>query len=217
MPFIAIINPQIDAHHVLTMSRPLLLASLFVASAQVTLSFSFDKVLSRRDAIAPLILTPIVGTLFPAGTAAIDVDEYSDGPRGLKYKVITPGTGSKPVRGQKIKTEYTLYLDGFPDDGGKKIDSTKDMFGSQRPFEFMVGVSMVVKGWDLGLMEMCEGESRRLIIPSEIGYGEEGAGGALTGGIPGDATLYFEVTLKELGQLPTMSADQVKWLDEHPL
>jgi FKBP-type peptidyl-prolyl cis-trans isomerase len=199
------------------MMRSLFSAIVVAYLVQETAGFGVERSLSRRDAFSPLVFAPFVGTLFPTIANSIDGTDFTDGSRGLKYQIITPGTGVKPVRGQKIKTEYTLYLVGFPENGGKKIDSTKDIFGTQRPFEFMVGVSMVVKGWDLGLMDMSEGESRRLIIPSDLGYGEEGAGGALTGGIPGDATLYFEVTLTELGQLPTMSTDQVKWLDEHPL
>ena len=199
------------------MMRPLFSAIAVAYLVQKTAGFGVERSLSRRDAFSPLVFAPFAGTLFPNIANSIDGTDFTDGSRGLKYQIITPGTGVKPVRGQKIKTEYTLYLVGFPENGGKKIDSTKDIFGNQRPFEFMVGVSMVVKGWDLGLMDMSECESRRLIIPSDLGYGEEGAGGALTGGIPGDATLYFEVTLTELGQLPTMSTDQVKWLDEHPL
>ena len=199
------------------MMRSLFSAIVVAYLVQETAGFGVERSLSRRDAFSPLVFAPFAGTLFPNIANSIDGTDFTDGSRGLKYQIITPGTGVKPVRGQKIKTEYTLYLVGFPENGGKKIDSTKDIFGNQRPFEFMVGVSMVVKGWDLGVMDMSEGESRRLIIPSDLGYGEEGAGGALTGGIPGDATLYFEVTLTELGQLPTMSTDQVKWLDEHPL
>ena len=202
------------------MMRPLFSAIAVAYLVQKTAGFGVERSLSRRDAFSPLVFAPFAGNIGKQSTNianSIDGTDFTDGSRGLKYQIITPGTGVKPVRGQKIKTEYTLYLVGFPENGGKKIDSTKDIFGNQRPFEFMVGVSMVVKGWDLGVMDMSEGESRRLIIPSDLGYGEEGAGGALTGGIPGDATLYFEVTLTELGQLPTMSTDQVKWLDEHPL
>lgn len=44
------------------------------------------------------------------------------------------------------------------------------------------------QGWDQGLLDMCVGEKRKLQIPSELGYGKRGAGGA----IPPDATLVFE-------------------------
>jgi FKBP-type peptidyl-prolyl cis-trans isomerase len=111
-----------------------------------------------------------------------------------------------------VKTSYSLFLDGFPEDGGKPIDSSKGLFGD-KPFEFNVGVSEVIKGWDLSLMDMVEGEARRLVIPPDLGYGDRGAGGR----IPGGATLYFEVQLTENGKMPEMNEGQKKWLEEHPL
>lgn len=49
----------------------------------------------------------------------------------------------------------------------------------------------MIKGWDQGLLGMCQGEKRRLVIPSELAYGKNGAGDA----IPPDATLIFETEL----------------------
>ena len=90
----------------------------------------------------------------------------------------------KPVRAQKVKAKYTLYLNGFPEDNSnsKKIDSSKG-----RLFEFIAGVSQVIKGWDLMVLEMRVGEARQLIIPSKLGYGDKGAGSS----IPGGSTLYL--------------------------
>lgn len=177
------------------------------------LSESSTLSLSRRDAFlttAGLITSTTI--CYPA-SAATDLSQYKDGPRGLKYLVTVEGSGTyKPQRAQKVKTSYSLFLDGFPEDGGKPIDSSKGLFGD-KPFEFNVGVSEVIKGWDLSLMDMVEGEARRLVIPPELGYGDKGAGGR----IPGGATLYFEVQLTENGKMPELNEGQTKWLEEHPL
>ena len=51
------------------------------------------------------------------------------------------------------------------------------------------------------------------VIPSELGYGEKGAGGK----IPGGATLYFIVELADIGTIATLNDDQKQWLLDHPL
>eukprot|EP01113_Clastostelium_recurvatum_P045241 TRINITY_DN7749_c0_g1_i2.p1 TRINITY_DN7749_c0_g1~~TRINITY_DN7749_c0_g1_i2.p1 ORF type:complete len:242 (+),score=53.73 TRINITY_DN7749_c0_g1_i2:682-1407(+) len=61
-----------------------------------------------------------------------------------------------------------------------------------QPFQFTLGASQVIKGWDIGILGMCVGEKRRLTIPSELGYGKRGAAG---GKIPPDATLIFETEM----------------------
>ena len=44
------------------------------------------------------------------------------------------------------------------------------------PFEFQLGVGHVIKGWDQGLIGICVGEKRKLLIPASLGYGDQGAG-----------------------------------------
>ena len=63
-----------------------------------------------------------------------------------------------------------------------------------QPFVFSLGTGQVTEGWDQGLLEMCEGEKQKLVIPSELGYGERGAPPKILGG----ATLVFEVELLKI-------------------
>ena len=140
---------------------------------------------------------------------------YQDGPEGLKFKVTNEGTGSKPERGQKIETSYTLWINGFPgeEEGAakaKQIDSSKKVLGDS-PFKVRAGVRQVIRGWDLSLLDMKEGESRKLIIPSELGYGDKGIGP-----IPGKATLYFEMTLTKVSKEELTPAAK-EWLEANPL
>ncbi|MDB5886554.1 MAG: peptidylprolyl isomerase, FKBP-type [Polaromonas sp.] len=104
---------------------------------------------------------------------------------GLQYEDTVLGTGAIAKAGQYVKVHYTgcLFNDGVQ---GKKLDSSKDR---GQPFQFSLGAGEVIKGWDEGVQGMSVGGTRRLVIPSELGYGARGAGGA----IPPNATLLFEV------------------------
>lgn len=115
-------------------------------------------------------------------------------PSGLKYQVMTyPSPGAnQPQKGQTVVVHYTGWLD---DEGkpGKKFDSSVDR---GQKFSFTVGIGMVIKGWDEGILGMKVGEKRRLIIPSHLAYGAQGVRGA----IPPHATLIFDVELFEIKQ-----------------
>ena len=182
-------------------------------STKSSLSSSLN--LNRRDMIASSILLSgtAAAVVTPNDAAqAADLSAFSDGPGGIKYLITHPGEGEKPKRAQKVYTKYTLWTGGFPEDGGKQVDSNTSGFLA-RPLGVIVGVGQVIKGWDLTLLDMSVGESRRIIVPSQLGYGERGAGGA----IPPNSTLYFEVEVVSMDMLPDLNEQQLKWLEDNPL
>ena len=102
---------------------------------------------------------------------------------GLQYVDLKVGTGATAHAGQTVTVHYSGWLEN-----GKKFDSSIDR---GQPFSFPLGAGRVIKGWDEGVQGMKVGGKRKLIIPSQLGYGARGAGGA----IPPHATLIFEVEL----------------------
>ncbi|MBL0225386.1 MAG: FKBP-type peptidyl-prolyl cis-trans isomerase [Geobacteraceae bacterium] len=106
---------------------------------------------------------------------------------GLKYTDVTVGNGASPVKGKQVKVHYTGTLEN-----GKQFDSSV----GRGPFSFVIGVGQVIAGWDEGVMGMKVGGKRKLIIPSNLGYGARGAGGD----IPPNATLLFDVELLDVAK-----------------
>merc|ERR1711865_1245203 len=99
-------------------------------------------------------------------------------------------TCSNPAKaGDKMTMDYTGTIDPNSETGtkGLKFDSSLDR---GTPFSFTLGEGQVIQGWDQGLVGICPGENRKLVIPPALGYGAEGAGAD----IPGGATLDFDVT-----------------------
>jgi len=102
---------------------------------------------------------------------------------GLKVTDTKIGTGAQAVEGLAVAVHYT----------GRLADGT--VFDSSvsrgKPFEFVLGKGMVIRGWDIGVQGMKVGGKRTLVIPPALAYGEAGAGGV----IPPNATLTFDVEL----------------------
>lgn len=105
---------------------------------------------------------------------------------GLQYAVLADGDGNVAAGGDTVSVHYTGWLED-----GTQFDSS---LSRGVPFEFVLGAGQVIPGWDEGVAGMAVGESRQLIIPSELAYGEAGSGGV----IPPNATLIFEVELLDV-------------------
>ncbi|NOU25030.1 MAG: FKBP-type peptidyl-prolyl cis-trans isomerase [Methylotenera sp.] len=103
------------------------------------------------------------------------------------------GTGREAEPGFNVTVHYTGWLYDAAAEGykGKKFDSSLDR---NQPFNFFLGGGQVIQGWDEGFAGMKVGGKRTLIIPSELGYGARGAGGA----IPPNANLIFDVELLDV-------------------
>ena len=110
---------------------------------------------------------------------------FTKTPSGLLYNFEKENNLEKPVSGNKVKVHYKgMLLDGTVFDSSYKRN---------QPIEFTLGIGQVIKGWDEGISLLGLGDKATFIIPSELAYGQSGAGGV----IPPNATLVFDVELVE--------------------
>ena len=102
---------------------------------------------------------------------------------------LTVGTGAAAASGDTLIVTYTgwLYNSGKTDNKGTQFDATKPGVG----FDVVLGKGRVIPGWDRGLVGMKVGGTRRLTIPSDLGYGPNGS----LPTIPAYAGLVFDVSL----------------------
>lgn len=103
---------------------------------------------------------------------------------GIQYEVLKEGSGAKPDVRDKIKAHYAGRLLN-----GKEFDSSY-----RRGAPFTAPILNLITGWQIVLPMMPLNSKWRLWIPSDLAYGDAGAGGS----IPGGATLDFEIELLEI-------------------
>mmetsp|Transcript_97953 Transcript_97953/g.193893 ORF Transcript_97953/g.193893 Transcript_97953/m.193893 type:complete len:119 (+) Transcript_97953:73-429(+) len=116
---------------------------------------------------------------------AMDIDGYA-----TTKEILKEGDGGPGIaKGQKA----TVHALGVVQQTGKKFWSTRDP--GQKPFSYEAGVGKVITGWDQGCLGMQVGESRKLVIPADEGYG---ANGFPAWGIPPGGILEFTLECLEI-------------------
>ena len=105
---------------------------------------------------------------------------------GLRYQIIQKGNGIQASKGVTVSVHYKGQLTD-----GTVFDSS---YKRKEPIEFKLGMGQVIAGWDEGISLLRVGDKARFVIPSNLGYGNRGAGGA----IPPNANLIFDVELVDI-------------------
>ena len=125
-----------------------------------------------------------------AGAEFLEINRHKAGvvelPSGLQYEILKQGTGAKPSASDKVKCHYH----------GTLINGTVFDSSVQRGEPATFGVSQVIPGWVEALQLMPVGSKWRLFIPSNLAYGEHGAGDV----IEPNSTLIFDVGLLDIGK-----------------
>lgn len=117
-----------------------------------------------------------------------------NGDQGLQYVDITPGCGTAVQQGDTVNVIYSGWLQS----SGKLFDSSLNHTDQMPGGVFQVqniGQAQLIQGWNIGIIGMKPGMTRRLIIPAALGYGDQGSPPT----IPGGATLIFDITLVSIG------------------
>ena len=153
----------------------MLAASIYLSCAFIAPGRSPTSVQIRR---APSVVAEEAGA-----------EVWTTKPSGLKITDLTVGSGTEAVDGSVVLVDFVGRLAS----DGSEFGST---FGT-RPVEFGLGARKMIPGWEEGIRGMKVGGKRKMLIPPELAYGNEG-GGPL---IPPGATLEYETTLVNSAKL----------------
>jgi FKBP-type peptidyl-prolyl cis-trans isomerase len=139
---------------------------------------------ATAPAAPPPDLTRVDTTFAP--TLHVSLGSMERRPSGLYVRDLKRGTGTTAASGRGVVVQYV----GSLPDGTVFDDSRK----RGKPARFILGDSVVIGGWDQGIVGMKVGGRRQLIVPPALGYGLAGKPGA----IPSAATLVFDMELLEV-------------------
>ena len=140
--------------------------------------------MDRIKAVKKWFLRLLVLTCLITGKNAMAAD--------LQIETLTAGDGAVAEAGNRVSVHYEGRLED-----GEVFDASRPR---GQPFAFTIGAGQVIRGWEEGVTGMRIGETRRLTIPPELGYGAAGAGGV----IPPNATLVFEIELLDVSTPVTL-------------
>ena len=154
---------------------------------------SYCIAIADSAALTPTVPPPTLDPTFTAPTATptpypTNTPRPTPTPVRVQIEVLTTGSGAVAAVGDTVVVHFTVYLTD-----GTQVDSSRDRPGGE-PQEFELGEDPVIQGFTDGIVGMRVGEKRKLTIPPELAYGDQGGGG----GIPPGATVVFEVELLEL-------------------
>jgi FKBP-type peptidyl-prolyl cis-trans isomerase len=146
-----------------------------LSGPEVSLTQEPPEAIAPLDAGTPVVEATAGPTTEPNPTALV---QYTTTESGLKYWIIQQGDGPIPEPGDSVTVKYRGTLED-----GTEFDSGE--------YTFVLGMGMVIPGWDEGIGLLNEGTTAELVIPPDLAYGAEGIDGV----IPPNATLIFEVEL----------------------
>ena len=135
----------------------------------------------------PFLVPTLILALCAAACGGSDSTPSTVTPPSAPYSAtdLRVGTGATATAGRTVTVSYTgwLYDPTKPESKGTQFDTS----GS---FSFQLGAGRVIPGWDQGVVGMQVGGQRRLVIPPNLGYGQQ-----MVGTIPPNSTLVFDIML----------------------
>lgn len=182
----------ISSHSVLSLALATIMVTpiAFAAPAKSSSTRVTTKTTIKKAPVRKMTIKKVVKTTTRRSTArrVVRGSGARTLPGGLQITDLKVGRGAVARSGDTVSVHYRGTLTN-----GTEFDQS---YKRGEPFSFTLGAGQVIRGWDQGVAGMRVGGKRRMVIPSSLGYGAQGAGNA----IPPNATLVFMVELLKVQQ-----------------